>query len=84
MSSRYLTRPEAADFIRTLGLPITKLTLTKLASQGDGPAYRVFGNRCVYLEADIIDWVEKRLRDGKSSAARTHFRHLHAEASDRS
>ena len=79
MSSRYLTRSEAAEFIRALGLPITKLTLTKLASQGDGPVYRMFGNKSVYTETDLCDWVEKRFKDGKSSAARTGFSRLHEQ-----
>ena len=71
--SQYLTRPEAAEFIRSLGLPITKNSLTKFASTGGGPVYRMFGNRAVYLEADIVAWCDGRLRPGRSAAARTAF-----------
>ena len=36
-----------------------------------GPVYRMFGNRAVYLEADIVAWCDGRLRPGRSAAART-------------
>lgn len=61
METRYLSRPEAADYINECGLPTTKNTLQKLATTGGGPIYRRFGNRAVYLQSDLDAWIEQKL-----------------------
>ena len=57
MPRTYLSRPEAADYIRARGLIIAKTTLQKYATVGGGPIYRRFGKRAVYtvdhLEAGL-------------------------------
>ncbi|MGO3934486.1 helix-turn-helix domain-containing protein [Rhodopseudomonas pseudopalustris] len=57
----YLTRAEAAEYITRKGARISKNTLTKLACVGGGPIYRLFGNKSLYLAADLDLWIEKRI-----------------------
>lgn len=61
MSDSYLSRPEAAAYVRAKGLPCTKATLQKLATVGGGPAYQRFGHRAVYRTADLDAWIESKL-----------------------
>ncbi len=58
---QYLSRPEAAEYVRAKGLPCTKATLQKLATVGGGPAYKRFGHRAVYRAADLDTWIESKL-----------------------
>jgi len=58
---KYLTRPEAAEYLRELGYPTTKGFLQKLASTGGGPTYRLFGNKALYTPGDLIEWAESRI-----------------------
>ena len=70
--TKYLSRPEAADYVReTFGVPCTKTTLGKLASIGGGPAYRKFGCRALYTVEDLASWVDSRLSAPRLSTA-TH------------
>ena len=59
----YLTRKEAAEFINGHGLPTTWKTLQKLASVGEGPKYKRFGRNTVYTEADLLEWMERKLEE---------------------
>ena len=61
MDQAYLSRPEAADYIRARGLIISKNTLQKYATVGGGPVYRRFGSRAVYTPADLDAWIEQKL-----------------------
>jgi hypothetical protein len=56
-----LTREKAAAYISQLGLPITKSRLAKLAIAGDGPEYRIWGNRAVYTPNALLEWADKRM-----------------------
>lgn len=58
---KYLTRPEAAEYLRELGYPTTKGFLQKLACTGGGPMYRLYGNKALYTPDDLIDWAESRI-----------------------
>ncbi len=70
MTDRFYTRPEAADYLTNeRGLPTAKTTLQKLASIGGGPKYRRFGNRSVYLQADLDAWVEDKLSGPMASTS---------------
>ena len=57
----YLNRAETADYINSLGLPISKLTLQKYATVGGGPKYQRFGHRAVYLASEINTWVRNKI-----------------------
>lgn len=61
MSEKFLDRGEAAAFIASHGLKISKGTLGKFATVGGGPRYRIFGIRAVYSEADLESWIAAKL-----------------------
>lgn len=58
---KYLDRPAASEYVRSKGLPCSKTTLAKLVTVGGGPALRKFGNRAVYLAADLDAWINSKL-----------------------
>jgi len=61
MSAKYLTRAQAADYIRThFCIPCSVGTLVQHATDGTGPLYRRFGNTTLYKTADINRWFEER------------------------
>ena len=70
MLEKFLSRPEAADYVKERGLPCTKLTLGKLASVGGGPEYRTFGVRTCYTAADLDAWIESKLSAPRRSASK--------------
>ncbi len=63
MPRLYLSRPEAADYIRARGLIIAKTTLQKYATIGGGPTYRRFGKRAVYTIDDLEAWIGDKISD---------------------
>jgi len=66
-----LTRQQAAHFLTARGFPISQRYLEKLCvpSGGQGPrADTWFGNRALYLPADLLSWAEARCRPGQSAA----------------
>lgn len=70
MEQKFLDRAEAAEYLRERGLPVAKNTLQKWVTTGGGPTYRRFGNRAVYIVADLDRWVEEKL----SAPGRTYKR----------
>ena len=72
MQRTYLSRPEAAEYVRARGLIVSKTTLQKFATVGGGPVYRRFGSRAVYTTADLDAWIEQKL----SGADLLHIRSL--------
>ena len=69
MEKEYLTRREAAAFVREKGLPCALATLAKLATVGGGPNFRKFGRNVVYLPSDLDAWISNRLSAPKSNTA---------------
>jgi hypothetical protein len=63
----YLSRPEAAAYLSARGFPIAKATLQKYACIGGGPIYRRFGNRTLYLAADLDTWATEKLGPAKTA-----------------
>ena len=62
MLSKYLGRPEAAEYLtEQRGLRTSPRTLTKLASIGGGPVYQRFGKRAVYTQDALDAWADRRL-----------------------
>lgn len=61
MKKKFLTRPEAAEYLTGSGLPISKNTLQKFASVGGGPLYVLFGSRALYRTADLDLWAIERI-----------------------
>jgi hypothetical protein len=69
MSTTYLSRPDAASYLSERGLQVSKLTLAKWATTGGGPLYRRFGNRSVYVAADLDVWAAEKLSPPKTSTS---------------
>lgn len=69
MEDRYLDRIAAAEYLTARrGLRVSKNTLQKWATTGGGPAYRRFGLRAVYTQADLDAWAEAKLSAPRSSS----------------
>lgn len=68
MENRYLDRTEAAEYLTARGLRVSKNTLQKWATTGGGPAYRRFGLRAVYQQADLDAWAEAKLSAPRCSS----------------
>ena len=58
MSNKYLTRTEAAEYLRSLGAHYTPDTLKVYACLGKGPAYRRIGKRAMYTVRDLAEFVK--------------------------
>lgn len=69
METKYLTRPAAAEYLTARGLPVSKCTLQKWATTGGGPLYRRFGNRTLYIPADLDAWAEDKLSAPRHSTS---------------
>lgn len=63
-STRFLDRAEAADYLTSRGLRVSKNTLQKWVTVGGGPLYRRFGHRAVYLASDLDAWADRKLGAG--------------------
>lgn len=61
MEDKYLDRAEAADYLTSRGLRISKTTLQKFATIGGGPSYQRFGHRSVYTVATLDAWAKVKL-----------------------
>ncbi|MEQ8507316.1 MAG: helix-turn-helix domain-containing protein [Rhodospirillales bacterium] len=71
MTPEYFTRAEAAEYLTSRGLPVSKCTLQKWATVGGGPVYRIFGIRALYTPADLDDWAEEKLSAPRRSTSET-------------
>ena len=69
MKKKFLTRPEAAEYLTDCGLPVSKNTLQKFASVGGGPLYVLFGSRALYRPVDLDDWAQERLGEPRRSTS---------------
>jgi Helix-turn-helix domain len=67
--TRYFSRDEASEYLKTRGFKIAKQTLAKYAVTGGGPAYRTFGSRVVYDPSDLDAWIEQRLTAPRRSTS---------------
>jgi hypothetical protein len=69
MSEKFRTRPNAADYCKSRGIPVSPKTLQKMATVGGGPVYRIFGNRALYTEADLDSWIAEKLSAPRRSTS---------------
>jgi hypothetical protein len=61
MSAKYLTRADAAEYIRThFCIPCSVGTLTQYATDGTGPLYRRISRTTLYTPDDLDRWFEER------------------------
>jgi hypothetical protein len=67
---RYLSRIEAAQYIRTrYGFPCSRQWLAKLAVLGGGPIFRKAGRNPIYAPADLDDWAIARIGEPQRSTS---------------
>lgn len=66
---QYLTRKEAATYLKEKRLKISDATLATMASRGGGPMFVKFGQRALYTAEWLDQWVESRLQPVGSNAA---------------
>jgi hypothetical protein len=66
----YLTRKEAAEYLRKKWFPISAASLERYASDDTGPPYHIRGARALYDRADLDAWAVKPplLRDAPQGA----------------
>ena len=67
---RFLTRPEAAAWLRERGLPISPATLATRVTRGGGPVAYRFGSTVVYPIEALAEWAEAQLRPAGRHASR--------------
>jgi hypothetical protein len=67
---RYLSRTEAAQYIRTrYGFPCSRQWLAKLAVLGGGPIFRKAGRSPIYSPTDLDDWAMARIGEPQRSTS---------------
>lgn len=69
MESKYLTRPEQAEYARSKGFPVSPKTLAKLATTGGGPKFVKFGHRALSTPQWMDDWIKARLSEPVTSTS---------------
>jgi hypothetical protein len=65
----YLSRTEASEYLRDLGLPVAPSTLAKLAVIGGGPPYIKFMSRARYKPRDLDDWAASKISRKRRSTS---------------
>jgi hypothetical protein len=68
-ATRFLTRAEQVEYLASRGIPVTKLTLGKLASTGGGPRYVIFGSRALSTAEWLDEWVAARMKAPRHSTS---------------
>lgn len=67
--AKYLDRNEAAAYLTSQGLRISKATLQKFATVGGGPTYQRFGHRAVYTLSELDAWSQAKLSAPRCSTS---------------
>jgi len=71
---KYLTRKEAAAYLRKHGLACGHLRLSHLAMTGEGPQFRYWGRFPIYTEDDLDAWIRARLDGAPTRTTRPRRR----------
>lgn len=58
---------EASAFLRLLGRPLSRNTLEKMRSIGNGPPCQKNGRAAVYLAGDLRAWVQSEMKPHRTS-----------------
>ena len=58
----YLTRREAAQYLKERYKCGSYPWLTRLAAEGTGPRHHRFGRAVLYSESDLEDWAQHNIR----------------------
>lgn len=65
----FLDRREAADYLTSRGLRVSKNTLQKWVTTGGGPTYQRFGLRAVYTRQNLDAWADAKLSAPRCSTS---------------
>jgi hypothetical protein len=57
----FYKRQEAAQFLQTLGLPVSKVMLSNYAHQGIGPYFVRVGKWSIYPQHELIAWAKQQM-----------------------
>lgn len=71
--SKWLTRKEAAEYLRDRIKVGSVSLLSKLAKTGEGPRFYSSGKATLYSPSDLDAWVEGRLRANVSPPAAENY-----------
>jgi hypothetical protein len=67
--SKFLRRPEAADYLKSKYGFGSSRTLAKMATLGGGPTFRKFGRIVFYSPEDLDAWVASRMSGPMTSTS---------------
>lgn len=65
----FYSRTEAARILNERGLKVAASTLQKMATTGGGPRYQIFGNKAVYTDQDLEEWIAAKLSKPRRSTS---------------
>lgn len=69
---RYLSRKEASEYLKALGLPVAVRTLAKWAVQKEGPQFCYFNGRTVrYPRESLEAWINEKIGPLRRSTSDT-------------
>lgn len=66
---KYLSTSQASNFCKDSGVPAEETTLAKYRSLGGGPKFYKFGNRALYTQEDLEDWIAGKIGSPVSSTS---------------
>jgi hypothetical protein len=58
-TKEWMSRKEAAAYLSSIGTPLGRRTLDRLAIAGKGPPYKLVVNRAVYNRGDLDGWASR-------------------------
>lgn len=67
--SQLINREQAAEYLKSLGIRSSKVTLARLAMGGDGPKYALVGRTAYYRTEWLDEWLENQITPHTHSLA---------------
>ena len=71
-----LNRKQAADYLTSLGLKISKQTMAIQAMRGTGAKYALIGHTAYYKREWLDEWLESRLKPNAHAFAHMRYRRV--------
>lgn len=65
MTTKYLSPEQVCEMVPGL----TKGALAQWRYLGTGPRYRKVGKMCIYVESEVVEWIENSARYGTALEA---------------
>ena len=59
---KLLTRNQAAEYLKSLGLRSSKMTLARQAMSGEGAKYVLIGRTSYYTKEWLDEWLESQMK----------------------